>query len=86
MGYATQIMTTALTEYKEFVSKPDKKLTFEHYFRMLCSCFFPALGPPYASYDNHFAMPHYIVNRNAILSGTRRNLGESVSFLDRLLY
>lgn len=45
--------------------------------------FFPARG---ASYGNHFAIPYYIVNRNAILSGTRRILGESVSLLDRLLY
>jgi hypothetical protein len=79
-------MTKALSEYKEFVSKLDKKLTFEHFCSMPCSCLFPALGPPYASYDNHFAIPHYIANRNAILSGTRRNLGESVSLLDLLLY
>ena len=72
-------MTTALTEYKEFVSKQDKKLTFEHFCSMPCSCFFPARG---ASYGNHFVVPYYIVNRSAILSRTRRNLGESVSFLD----
>jgi len=81
MGYATQIMTTALTEYKEFVCKQDKKLTFEHFCSMPCSCFFPARG---ASYGNHFAIPSYIVNRSAILTRTRRNLGESVSFLDVL--
>ena len=72
-------MTTALTEYKEFVSKQDKKLTFEHFCSMPCSCFFPARGAPYG---NHFVVPYYIVNRSAILSRTRRNLGESVSFLD----
>ena len=72
-------MTTALTEYKEFVSKQDKKLTFENFCSMPCSCFFPARG---ASYGNHFVVPYYIVNRSAILSRTRRNLGESVSFLD----
>jgi hypothetical protein len=81
MGYATQIMTTALTEYKEFVSKQDKKLTFEHFCSMPCSCFFPARG---ASYGNHFEIPSYIVNRSAILTRTRRNLGESVSFFDGL--
>lgn len=83
MGYATQIMTTALTEYKEFVCKQDKKLTFEHFCSMPCSCFFPARG---ASYGNHFAIPSDIVNRSAILTRTRRNLGESVSFLDVLFF
>ena len=50
-------MTKALSEYKEFVSKLDKKLTFEHFLRMLCACFFPALGPSYASCGNRFAIP-----------------------------
>jgi hypothetical protein len=50
-------MTTALTEYKEFVSKQDKKLTIEHFCSMPGSCFFPARGASYAPYGNRFAIP-----------------------------